>query len=458
MSPSNGKLYFPEALTSRGWCRDVVVIIADGFIETIATGVAAPADSIRHKGIALPGIGNLHSHGFQRGMAGLSERGGPQDDHFWSWREIMYRFLAVLTPDDVEAITALAFMEMLEAGFTAVAEFHYLHNEIDGRAYAAPDELVGRIAAAAATTGIGLTLLPVFYAHGGFRGAPPNPGQRRFVTSLDAYAKLLDAARQAIAPLSDARIGVAPHSLRAVTPDELKQLIALAGDGVIHLHAAEQIREVEDCIAALGARPVDWLLDNAPVDERWCLIHATQMSEKETDRLARSGAVAGLCPITEANLGDGIFPAVRYLGAHGTMGIGTDSNIAISVAGELRALDYAQRLRDRARNRLAPDGSSSGRRLFDLAASGGAKALDRRIGTLASGARADITVLDPEHPALIGRAEDRCLDSWIFAATDSPIDSVYVGGEKLVSHGVHRDRRSILARWRATAARLRDAL
>ena len=458
MSPSNGKLYFPEALTSRGWCRDVVIIVTDGVIETIATGVPAPADAVRHKGIAVPGIGNLHSHAFQRGMAGLSERGGPQDDHFWSWREIMYRFLAVLTPDDVEAISALAFMEMLEAGFTAVAEFHYLHNDIGGRPYAAPGEMAGRIAAAAAATGIGLTLLPVFYAHGGFGGAAPNPGQRRFVTSLDSYETLLDAARRAIAPLPDARIGVAPHSLRAVTPDELTHLVALAGDGVIHLHAAEQLREVDDCVAVLGARPVEWLLDNAPVNARWCLVHATQMEKLETVRLARTGAVAGLCPVTEANLGDGIFPATTYLGAGGAIGIGTDSNIAISVAGELRALDYAQRLRDRARNRLAPDGASSGRRLFDLAAAGGAQALDRRIGTLAAGARADIVVLDPEHPALIGRAEDRRLDSWLFAATDRPIVSVYVGGRQVVAKGAHRDRAAILARWRITAARLRDAL
>ncbi len=458
MSRSDSKLYFPDALTSEGWRRNVVIIVADGVIQSIESGLAAPSDAIRHRGAALPGMGNLHSHAFQRGMAGLSERGGPADDHFWSWREVMYRFLAVLTPEDVEAITALAFMEMLEAGFTAVAEFHYLHNDADGRPYAAPGELTERIAAAAAETGIGLTLLPVFYAHGGFGGAEPTHGQRRFIQSLDSYESLLDAARKAVAPLVDARLGVAPHSLRAVTPAELDRLVALAGDGPIHLHAAEQIREVEDCIAALGARPIEWLLDHAPLDHRWCLVHATQMTAAETSRLAHTGAVAGLCPVTEANLGDGIFPAVDYLGAGGRFGIGTDSNIAISVAGELRALDYAQRLRDRARNRLAPIGGSSGRGLFDRATTGGAQVLDRRIGTLEPGARADIVVLDADHPSLIGRSEDRILDSWLFATTDQAIDTAYVGGVAVVTQGRHRHRDAILARWRATAARLAEAL
>ncbi|HVJ52912.1 MAG TPA: formimidoylglutamate deiminase [Aliidongia sp.] len=458
MTQALGKLYFPRALTAQGWAEQVLVTVSDGAIAMIETGVEPPPEAVRHRGTALPGIGNLHSHAFQRGMAGLSERGGPSDDHFWSWREVMYRFLAVLTPDDVEAIAALAYMEMLEAGFTAVAEFHYLHHDIDGRPYDAAGELAGRIAAAAADTGIGLTLLPVFYAHGGFGGAAPSPGQRRFVASLDLYAELVEAAREAVRPLPDARVGIAPHSLRAATPDEMRRLQTIAGDGVIHLHIAEQSQEVADSVAVLGARPVEWLLDHAPVDRRWCLVHATQMNETETTALARSGAVAGLCPVTEANLGDGIFPADAYLAAGGKAGIGTDSNIAISVTGELRALDYAQRLRDRARNRLAPQGGSSGRRLFELAASGGAQALGRNIGTLAAGARADIVVLDPDNAALIGRSGDRLLDSWIFAATDRAVDTVYVGGERVVSAGRHWARASILEGWRRTAARLGDAL
>jgi formiminoglutamate deiminase len=393
---------------------------------------------------------NLHSHAFQRGMAGLAQRGGD----FWSWRDVMYRFLAILTPDDIETIAALAYMEMLEAGFTAVAEFHYLHHAPDGTEYANPAETSARIAAAAEQTGIGLTLLPVFYAHGGFNAAPPTPGQRRFITDLDRYATLLEHAQRAIAPLADARLGLAPHSLRAATPQELTALTTLAAGRVLHIHVAEQTREVEDCLSATGATPVQHLLASAPVDQSWCLIHATHMTATETTALAATGAIAGLCPITEADLGDGIFPTLAFRDAGGTFGIGTDSNTAISPTQELRLLDYTQRLTHRARNVLTPPNLSTGRHLWNEATRGGAQALDRAIGALAPGHRADIIILDPSHPALTGRTDDAILDAMIFAAAIPCITDVIVGGRQIVRDGQHIAHRDIVERWRRTAASL----
>ncbi|MBW7947034.1 MAG: formimidoylglutamate deiminase, partial [Sphingomonadaceae bacterium] len=300
------RLWFSHARLNGGWAKDVRLTLAGGLIESVETGVAAEAGDARH-GIAIPGLCNVHSHGFQRGMAGLSERRGRPDDDFWSWREVMYRFLGRMTPDDIAAITALAYAEMLEGGYTRVGEFHYLHNDADGGRYADPAETAGGIVSAAAETGIGLTLLPVFYAHADFGGAPPAPGQQRFISDIDGFARLMEASR---AKLREGDvIGIAPHSLRAVTPEELAAVLPLAGGGPVHIHAAEQTKEVEACLAWSGARPVEWLLDNAPVDERWCLVHATHIDDAEVMGLAASGAVAGLCPVTEANLGDGVFPA-----------------------------------------------------------------------------------------------------------------------------------------------------
>jgi formimidoylglutamate deiminase len=315
-------LWFETAFLPGGWAHSVRVEITEGLIAKVETGTPPQPEDERH-GVALPGLANVHSHGFQRGMAGLAEYRGANDDDFWSWREVMYRFLDHLNPDDVEAINALAYVEMLESGFTHVGEFHYLHNDVDGARYANQAEMAERVIAAADTTGIGLTLLPVFYAHSDFGGVSPKHGQRRFLSDVDGFASLFEASKSALP--SDAVIGVAPHSLRAVTAEELGALGQLHPSGPIHIHAAEQMKEVEASLTFSGARPVEWLLDNAGVDARWCLIHATHMTDAETDALAKSGAVAGLCPVTEANLGDGIFPALRYLSAGGQIGIGTDS-------------------------------------------------------------------------------------------------------------------------------------
>ena len=450
------KLFFDAALTPDGWHDDVVISIEDDLIAAVQSEatVEARAGAESVGGIAVPGIGNLHSHTFQRGIAGLTERRGTHDDHFWTWRDEMYRLSGRLSPEDVQAIAALAFVEMLEGGFTGVAEFHYLHHQPDGRTYDDPAELAGRIAAAAAATGIGLTLLPVFYAHGGFGAAPPAAGQRRFICDLDLYARIVEGAAGAVESLPDGRIGIAPHSLRAATPEEITALAAAFPRGPIHIHIAEQVREVEDCVAATGARPVEWLLDHAPVDHRWCLVHATHMTEPETLRLARSGAVAGLCPITESDLGDGIFPATTFDAAGGVYGVGSDSNVLISLAAELRTLEYGQRLRDRARNRLAPPDASTGRHLFDSAVAGGARALGLPRPAIAAGSRADIVVLDAADMALFGRRRDAVLDSWIFAAARSPVRAVFAHGRPVVRNGRHIGRDAVEAAYRRCMNRL----
>ena len=379
-----GKLHFATALLADGWRDDVRVTVEKGVIAAVEPGMP-PDGATRFVGAAIPGLPNLHSHAFQRGMAGLAERRGPGADSFWTWREVMYRFLDRLTPDDVEAIAAWAYVEMLEAGFTAVAEFHYLHHAPDGRPYANLAETAERIAAAASEAGIGLTLLPVLYSHGNFGGAPASPGQRRFLNDRDGFERLVEGSARALDALPDARLGVAPHSLRAVGLDDLRWLGERWPDGPLHIHVAEQTKEVEDCLAVHGRRPIELLAETVALDGRWCLIHATHAEPHEIDLIAGSGAVAGLCPVTEANLGDGVFDATRFLDRGGRFGVGSDSLVRISAAEELRALEYAQRLRHRSRNALGAPGRSTGRRLYDAACAGGGQALRQDVGALAPG-------------------------------------------------------------------------
>jgi formiminoglutamate deiminase len=445
-------LWFEQALLEDGWARGVRLCLKNGLIDSVQTGVAAASGDERHA-IGLPGMANVHSHAFQRAMAGLTEWRGDSADNFWSWRERMYAFLERIGPDEQEAIASLAYMEMLEAGYTRVGEFHYVHNDPAGAAYADPAEMAGRIVAASHATGLGLTLLPVFYAHADFGGVPPRPGQRRFITDLDAFHGLMEACR-GLTRYDDAVLGVAPHSLRAVTAGELAAVVGFGGKGPIHIHAAEQVREVEASLAFCGQRPVEWLLDHADVDARWCLIHATHMTSEETGRLAASGAVAGLCPLTEANLGDGIFPTHDYLAAGGAFGIGSDSIISISVTEELRLLEYAQRLQRRERNVLAiGPRPSTGASLFTRAVTGGARALGAD-GHLAVGAAADIVSLDAAHPNLVGRSGDDILDSYIFASSQGAVDCVWRYGRKWVTGGRHKDRDAIVATYRRTFERL----
>jgi formimidoylglutamate deiminase len=440
-------LWFESALLPDGWANRVRVVGANGRIERITRDVAPAAADERHV-VGIPGLPNLHSHAFQRGIAGLTERRGPQGDSFWTWRELMYQFVERIDPDELEAIASLAYAEMLECGFTQVGEFHYLHHDRDGVPFADPGELSGRIVAAAAGTGIGLTLLPALYAHGGFGGAEPSKRQRRFINSRDRFAAILDASRKAIRAVPGGVVGIAPHSLRAVAPEELVWLVELSGGGVIHIHIAEQTKEVDDCVAWSGRRPVEWLLEHCAVDERWCLVHATHMNEAELRGVTTSGAVVGLCPITEANLGDGIFPGPAFQGQAGRMGIGSDSNVLIDAAEELRTLEYSQRLAHRGRNVLACGaGRSTGRTLFDAVLAGGARALHSAQG-IALGASLDIVSLNTQQPELVQRSGDLILDSWIFAGRGRLVDCVWRAGEKVVVSGRHRRRDEISARYR----------
>ena len=439
-------IFAEQALLPEGWQGNVRIVLDGGRIVAVEAGTSPQAGDERHA-IVLAGMPNLHSHAFQRGMAGLAELRGPSADSFWSWREVMYRFALSMTPDQVEAVAAQLYVEMLEAGFSRDGEFHYLHHDRDGKPYANIAEMAERIAAAASETGIGLTLLPVFYAHSAFGGAAPNEGQRRFINDVERFGRLLEKSREAVRSLQQAVVGVAPHSLRAATPDEINAVAALSPDGPIHIHVAEQVKEVEDCIAWSGARPVEFLLANARLDRRWCLIHATHMTEAETIAMARSGAIAGLCPITEANLGDGTFAAPLFIEHGGRFGIGSDSNVLIGLPDELRQLEYSQRLVHRARNVLARAGGSTGRALFDAALDGGSQALGAEPSRIAAGAPADLVSLDAGHPSLAGKAGDAILDAWIFA-NGSKVDCVWVHGQKQVSGGRHAKREAVAGRFR----------
>jgi formimidoylglutamate deiminase len=424
-----------EVLLPDGWARGVRIEAEDGAIAAIHRDVEPETSDLR-LGAVVPGVPNLHSHAFQRALAGLTSRRGASADSFWSWREAMYACLDRMTPEDVEAITAFVYAEMLEGGFTHVGEFHYLHHAQDGARYADPAELSHRVVAAARRTGIGMTLLPVFYAHGGFGSAPPTPGQRRFTSTVEEYAALLAAVRPTLRGFD--RLGCAPHSLRAVDPDELRDLVQLSNGTPMHIHIAEQTREVEECVAWSGQRPVEWLLDHAPVDARWCLVHATHVTGRELDGIIRSGAVVGLCPTTEADLGDGVFPAAALYEGGGRFGVGSDSNTIVDAGHELRALEYSQRLNLRKRNVLATSpGESVARALFHRAGADGARALGILRAGLVVGGAADFVALDERHPLLAGRAGDDLLDSWVFGMHGTPIDSVWRLGRRVVEGGRH---------------------
>lgn len=452
--------YFAEhALLPSGWAARVRFDINDAGDLTAVTSGTTTDGAQSLNGVAVPGVPDLHSHAFQRAMAGLTERAGPEGDNFWSWRDVMYRFLARLSPEDVEAIAAQLYVELLKHGYTAVAEFHYLHNDPSGGAYENRGELAERILAAAGASGIGLTLLPVLYQTSQFGGKPPTDGQRRFILTTDTFLGIVEKLTHRHRRDKQVRIGIAPHSLRAVPPEPLREAIEaitkLDPQAPIHIHAAEQTKEVQDCIAWSGKRPVEWLLDKAGVDQRWCLVHCTHMTPEETRQLAASGAVAGLCPTTEGNLGDGIFPLPDYLQAGGRFGIGTDSNIATSPVEELRWLEYVQRLVARARNLTEKKiGAATGASLYRRALAGGAQALGRPIGALKPGARADIVVLDPEHPALLGRQDDTLLDSWVFSGNANPVRDVIVGGHFVVRDGIHPHEEQAFADYRRAIARL----
>ena len=452
-------LWAETALLPEGFAGAVRLPIAPrGDLAAVEAG-AAPDGAERLAGLVLPGMPNLHSHAFQRAMAGLAERLAPGEASFWTWRQVMYRFLERIGPAELQAIAAQLYVEMLEAGYTAVGEFHYLHHQPDGRPYADPAELSRAILAAQRSSGIGLTHLPVLYRAGGFGGQPPEPGQRRFVHDLDGFARLLEALRADCAGDRDLALGIAPHSLRAVPDGALAEAVALAdridAAAPLHIHVAEQAREVRDCLAWCGQRPVAHLLEVAPVGPRWCLIHATHMDDDETTALARSGAVAGLCPTTEANLGDGLFNLAAFLDAGGRYGIGSDSHVSVSPIEELRWLEYGQRLSSLRRLVASSlEVPHCGARLWQAAQAGGAQALGRKIGRLAPGCRADLIHLDADHPLLCGRRAETLLDSLVFSGNANPVQDVMVGGRWRVRDGRHPERERIAEAYRGAVARL----
>ncbi len=451
-------IWAQSALLPNGWAKDVRIDLGqDGRIKAVAP--SAPSCGIRVP-MLLPAPVNVHSHAFQRAMAGLTERRGPNPrDSFWTWRRLMFRFLDRLTPEHIEAITAFVQMEMLEAGYATNTEFHYLHHQASGAPYQNVAEMSERICAAADRTGIGLCLLPVHYAFGGCDRRALAQGQIRFGNDLERFQNLHTGAAAALNGLpQDASIGVAPHSLRAVGREDLQGYAEVFPTGPIHMHLAEQRAEVDEVQRFWGARPVNWALDHMDITDRWCLIHCTQMTPNETQRLAATGAIAGLCPITESSLGDGIFEAVRWTNAKGAFAIGSDSNIRISLSEELRTLDYSQRLRDGTRAALATENQSTGRRLFDGAVQGGAQAIGRKTGRIEAGYWADIIALDATSEHLVGRSEDSALDTWIFAGDDRLVTDVWSAGRHMVMQGQHIARQRIAGAYRRCIEDLRDAL
>jgi formimidoylglutamate deiminase len=442
------RLFGRRALTERGWQRDVLVTLKDGLIADIAPAAVAGSDALSFD-LLLPGMANVHSHAFQRAMAGLTESASQNGrDNFWTWRELMYAFAGALTPEQVETIAGALYIELLKHGYTAVGEFHYLHNDPAGKPYTAVTELSDRVIAAAHGAGIHITHLPVLYESAEFGGIRASERQKRFAHTAESYLKLVEGLTQRY-KWQDVVIGVAPHSLRAATPQSLKTVLqALPGLGLsgcpIHIHVAEQEKEVADCLAWSGERPVAWLLAHMPVDARWCLVHATHIATDEMNSIIRSGAAVGLCPSTEANLGDGIFPAEAYVKACGRFGIGSDSNCCVDPFEELRLVEYAQRLSLRRRTVLCDDATPSvGRTLYIQAAKNGAQALGRDSGVLAAGRRADLVALATDNAMLSGKEGDRILDALIFAGIRPEITDVFVGGNRVIKNGEHpRDQES----------------
>ena len=474
MTGTATRLWCPLCLLPSGWAERVLLHLDDtGTIRRIESGAPAAGHS-RLPGVVIPGMPNLHSHAFQRAMAGLTERGGGSAGaDFWSWRQTMYSFVSRLTPEQVEAIAAHLYVEMVKAGYTGVAEFHYLHNPPGGGRYGDVAELARRVAAGAAAAGIRLTLLPVLYREGGFGGALLSGAQQRFRLETDEWAGMI-AALAGASPTQSA--GAALHSLRAVLPGDIADALAaydtIYPEGPVHIHIAEQEREVNECLAWSGRRPVEWLLDNASVDRRWTLVHATHITAEENKRAAATGAIAGLCPTTEANLGDGVFALPDWLAEGGTFGVGSDSNVSLDPREELRWLEYAQRLVLKRRlmaNNAAPPCSdnavnveasrpSLGAALWLGAAAGGSRAMGQPCGALAEGRAADFLVLDPDHPTLAAHRPDTLLDAWVFTNAGSALKEVWIAGRRVVADGRHPREEAIRARFQTVMSELTQSL
>lgn len=450
--------FAPRALLPQGWAHNVRLDVdAAGLLSSVTTD-AQSEGCHQLSGPIIPGMPNLHSHAFQRVMAGLAEVAGDPQDSFWTWRDLMYRTVARLTPPEIGVIARQLYIEMLKGGYTQVAEFHYLHNDIDGHPYADIGEMTAHLSEAAQSVGIGLTLLPVLYSYAGFGLQPAQSGQKRFIQSTNTYLK----QQQVIAgqlrgkPLQNQ--GLCFHSLRAVSREQMTEVLAASDETrPVHIHIAEQLKEVNDCLEWSGQRPVSWLFDNVDVNDHWCLIHATHPDRFELASIAASGAVVGLCPTTEANLGDGIFPGVDYLAQNGRWGIGSDSHVSLNVVEELRWLEYGQRLRDQRRNRLTNARQASvGDLLYTQALAGGAQACGVQVGKLAAGYRADWLALDGDDPYLGAARDSELLNRWLFAGSVAQIRDVFVGGIATVINGQHPQQREASTDFLALLQRLAE--
>jgi len=452
------KLYAENILIGSQWQTDKTLLInSDGFIDAIDDGKDPNATILR--GSVIPGMVNCHSHAFQRAFAGYCEYRGDSADSFWSWRDIMYRFVAKISPEDAYHIANFVFVEMLKAGYTSVAEFHYLHHQANGAHYDDPAEMSHQIINAATSSGIGLTHLPVLYSYAGFGEKKPAKAQARFIHSTEDYLELVSCLNREYSAQKNFNLGIAPHSLRAVSDSQLNEIIpfirGLNNQTPIHIHIAEQLQEVDDCVAHFGKRPIEWLLDNFQVDENWCLIHATHLSDSEIRSLANSGVVIGICPTTEANLGDGIFPASEYLNHGGKFAIGSDSHIAINIADELRTLEYGQRLTRHQRAVLTDKNCSSvGQYLYCKAAEDGAKAIGQNVGSIKVGKKADLVILDNDHPSLFNKSKSFILDAAIFACNQLPVKDVFVAGVQVINDGGHLLDESVLTNYKTLLDRL----
>lgn len=449
-------LFARHALLPQGWQRDVLLEWdTRGDLTRVVPQASAPLGVARADHV-LPGMVNLHSHAFQRALGGLTERAGEGPDSFWTWRDLMYRFAARITPEQIEAIAAQLFAECLRHGYTSLCEFHYLQRGPGGEPYARPAETAERVAAAGHATGMGLTLLPVLYSHAGFGEQPLRPEQRRFRTGVDDVLAIVEA----LSPLRGGQleVGAAPHSLRAATIDQIRALSAQLPQGrPLHIHIAEQQGEVEQSLAHCGKRPVASLMEQVEVNERWCLVHATHLVDEEVRAIACSGAVAGLCPSTEANLGDGLFPLQSFIAQGGRFGIGSDSHVSQSPVEELRWLEYGQRLQHQRRNVAFTAGQRDvGQYLWQAALSGGAQAAGRKVGALAEGLRADLLVLDGSHPNLDGVRDEEVLGRFLFCGNDNLVRDVLCGGRWVVQGGRHVAQDAIAQRYRRAVNELRE--
>jgi len=436
------KYYQCEQLyTGSQWLDNAVIGIEQGVIQSVEVDSSQLVDAII-EGIVVPGMINLHSHAFQRSIAGLSEYRGNPTDSFWSWRDIMYRFVGKMSADDIHVIAKQLYIEMVTSGYTSCVEFHYSHHQADGSHYDDVAELSMQVMQAAVDAGIRQTHCPVFYAYSGFGQLPPSDGQKRFINSVESYSNILDrvAHKSGESPLLS--FGIAPHSLRAADKQQISAIVdklnSYNNQAPIHIHISEQTKEVDDCVEYYGMRPVQWLYDNFNVSNRWCLIHATHLTEQEVSDIAQSGAIAGLCPTTEANLGDGIFPMESFIEQGGAWGIGSDSHISVSPVEELRWLEYQNRLLKCQRAVLVSEQSKHvGTTLYSQALKGGAQALGQNVGAIEVGKKADLVVLDKNSAHLTSLKHDFALDAWMFSGNQNLVKDVMVEGEWVVESGVH---------------------